>query len=147
MQRLCGWLSGLCALHCLSLPLLLALLPELRLALHQFGTPAHRFMQGLVWSQHYEAWILGGVLVLHALALLRRPHRRAWISALAGGGCLIGAQALYDWRARALLLLMGVLLLRRALQCRAPNAQRDSPPPSAIAADSDGSPVSISRPG
>ena len=120
MQRVCGWLSGLCALHCVSVPLLLALWPELRLALHQFGTPGHHLMQGLLWSQHYEGWILASVLALHALQLWRqRVHGwrgwRGWLPCALGAACLLGASFVMDWRARVVILLLGVWLLRRGL--------------------------------
>ena len=81
-MRLDHWgvaLSSLCAIHCLAIPALFALLPSLMLALHSFDAPMRPWALFLLRLQHYD-----GVLVTTALFLalcsfgVSWRHHRCW---------------------------------------------------------------------
>lgn len=81
MPRAIGGVLGLlCALHCLAVPLFLALAPGMQLALHQFGSTRHALAQALLWSLAAEPWLVGLALLSTALTLLRSGHRRGWLA-------------------------------------------------------------------
>ena len=88
LDRIAVQLSGLCLLHCLALPLLIACLPVLGLAEHGHE-PFHELMLVVVvplavvslgrgFARHRQARVIGcgalGVALLAVAALLVHPH-------------------------------------------------------------------------
>jgi len=114
----CGaWLSALCALHCVLVPILFALLPALKLALYSVRDPNHGVAMALLWSMRYErALVLSGLLLCGLGILLQgAPSARVvWLYSVAAGasvaalsigqGSLIGHFCLSAFAAIALLL-------------------------------------------
>lgn len=72
-------LSLVCALHCLAIPVLFAVLPSLHLALHSFQSPMRGWAIALLRLQTYDRTLVVLALAVAVLALglgwLR--HRRA----------------------------------------------------------------------
>ncbi|MFT4047790.1 MAG: MerC domain-containing protein [Solimonas sp.] len=98
-------LSGLCLLHCLALPLLLALLPV--------------FAAGVVGDERFHRWMLLAVVPSSALALASgwRRHRQ-WRLAFAAAAAValmafaaFGGGARYGERGETVLTVAGGLVL------------------------------------
>lgn len=88
-------LAGLCAVHCLAVPLLFALLPSLTVALHSFRAPNRGLAMALLQVTRWE-WLVVTVASLVALAstLAGVVRHRNWLPpacAAIGGLLLAGA--------------------------------------------------------
>ncbi len=88
-----AWLSLGCALHCMLLPLLLALLPSALLALRSFHHPWHGPMTLLLRLSRWE-WLIAiaaASLCLSSTAAGWRRHGQPLplLLAVAGGGALL----------------------------------------------------------
>lgn len=90
-------LSAVCIVHCLAVPLLVALLPILAISVGA-GTHFHELMLWLVVPTSALGFTLG-----------YRVHRRAWIVVLGGAGMLgLAAAALWGHSAWNVALETGV---------------------------------------
>ncbi|MBK0052687.1 MerC domain-containing protein [Stenotrophomonas sp. S39] len=88
-----AWLSLTCALHCMLLPLILALLPGAMLALRSFQHPWHGPLTWLLRLSRWE-WAIAAVaaaLCVTSVGIAWQRHRRSLPMALAvaGSGCLL----------------------------------------------------------
>lgn len=106
-----------CALHCLLVPLMFALLPGLVLALHSFQDPLRPLAIGLLRLQALELWLVVVALAWAgvALAVGWRRHRRlapGGLALLGAGSFLLALSRLLPgrWLHAGLLALGGVLL-------------------------------------
>lgn len=106
-----------CALHCLLVPVLFAVLPGLALALHSFHDPLRPLAIGLLRLQALETWLVVAALSWAgaALALGWRRHRRflpGGLALLGAGSFLLALSRLLPgrWLHAGLLALGGVLL-------------------------------------
>ncbi|MBX3724449.1 MAG: MerC family mercury resistance protein [Xanthomonadales bacterium] len=106
-----------CALHCLMVPVMFALLPGLVLALHSFQDPLRPLAIGLLRLQALEGWLVAVALAWAAAALVLgwRRHRRllpGGLALLGAGSFLLALSRLFPgrWLHAGLLALGGVLL-------------------------------------
>jgi MerC mercury resistance protein len=111
----------LCAVHCAAVPLALALIPALTLALYQFGSPLHGVVQWMLLSHSFERIFAALALSLCAMSLLLgwRQHRRLrafvpWVIALLafGFGTLTPIAFVPFWH--AVLLVTGGIAISAA---------------------------------
>jgi hypothetical protein len=75
--------SLLCAVHCAAVPLVMAFIPALTLALYQFGSPLHGVAQWLLLSHSFERAFAAIALSLCAVSLwvgVRRHGQWRWFA-------------------------------------------------------------------
>lgn len=124
MTRILGGLIGIaCAVHCVAVPLFLALAPGMQLALHQFGSTRHALAQGLLWSLAAEPWLIAGALLSTAIVLLRAGRGSGWWAWLLAALIMLLANR---W-STSLLMHAGLLLGGSALLLLAPHWHRRRP--------------------
>lgn len=106
-----AWLSLTCALHCMLLPLILALLPGAILGLRSFQHPWHG---ALTWLLRLSRWewaiaLAAASLCLASVGLAWHRHRQPFplILAIAGSGSLLVASI--EPQIREVLVLHGLL--------------------------------------
>ena len=132
LDRIAVQLSGLCLLHCLALPLLIACLPVLGLAEHWherfhelmlvFVVPLAVVSLGRGFARHRQARVVGcgalGVALLGMAALLVHPHAHI--------GHTLTGKAVERWMtvAGALILAGAHVMNARALR-QEPHLHRD----------------------
>jgi hypothetical protein len=111
-------LSALCAVHCLSIPVLFALLPSLHLALHSFNAPLRALAINLLYLQSYDRWLVVLALMVAAVSLAFgwRRHRSgvplAWMLAAAAAFAtgLLLSRSQVGWHLPILLLGSSLLI-------------------------------------
>lgn len=84
-DRIASLTATVCALHCALVPILFALVPTLRLALHSFNHDYRDLAIWLLWSMRFERTLILFVALLTVLTLvLHRAGLKAWL--LRGAG-------------------------------------------------------------
>lgn len=79
LDRLGIALSSICAVHCLAIPAMFALLPSLTLALHSFDAPARPLALWLLRLQAYDAVLVGVSLLVASLSFgIGWRRHRCW---------------------------------------------------------------------
>lgn len=92
VDRLSSLTATICALHCALVPVLFALVPALRLALHSFNADYRDLAMWLLWSMRFERALIVIVSVLTVLTLLlHRAGLTAWLLRTAGIGLMLTA--------------------------------------------------------
>lgn len=98
LDRVGAWLAMGCAVHCVTLPLLLAFVPASMLALQSWSHPAHGVMTALLTMSRWE-WafaVLASTVALSSTVLGWRRHCCGSPMALAVmGGALLLSASLY----------------------------------------------------
>lgn len=114
-DRLASLTATICALHCALVPVLFALVPALRLALHSFNADYRDLAIWLLWSMRFERTLIVIVSLLTVITLvLHRAGLTAWLLRGTGIGLMLGAAFLLPAQnaiEHAVLLAMGSALL------------------------------------
>lgn len=133
LDRVGALAALICAVHCAAVPLALALIPALTMALYQFGSPLHGLVQWMLLSHSLERIFAALALSLCLMSLLLgwRQHGRLigllpWLVALFsfGFGTLTPIAFVPFWH--ALLLVIGGVAISVAhlLNMKLTRAQR-----------------------
>lgn len=115
VDRLSSLTATICALHCALVPILFALVPALRLALHSFNADYRDLAMWLLWSMRFERTLIVVVSVLTVLTLLlHRAGLTAWLLRTTGIALMLTAAFLLPAQnaiEHAALLALGSALL------------------------------------
>jgi hypothetical protein len=115
VDRLSSLTATICALHCALVPVLFALVPALRLALHSFNADYRDLAMWLLWSMRFERTLIVVVSVLTVLTLvLHRAGLTAWLLRTTGIALMLTAAFLLPAQnaiEHAALLALGSALL------------------------------------
>jgi hypothetical protein len=115
VDRLSSLTATICALHCALVPVLFALVPALRLALHSFNADYRDLAIWLLWSMRFERTLIVVVSVLTVLTLvLHRAGPKAWLLRTTGIALMLSAAFLLPAQSaieHAALLALGSALL------------------------------------
>ena len=97
LDHLGALLSGVCAVHCLVVPLAFVLIPSLTIALYAWGEPEHRIATMLLHLARFE-WLAASLAAAVALASTAwgwlRHRRKSPLAGALGGGTLLLSAAL-----------------------------------------------------
>lgn len=119
-EQLSPWLTGLCAIHCLALPVAMALTTSMTVGLLSWKHPLHGYATFLLHLSRWEAtWVGVGLLVtlaslLHGFRRHRRPAPVAWLLASVAVFALALAPIPMDAWTHAVLMTIGSAILMAA---------------------------------